>query len=97
MRTLILLGAALIAGGTMAGPAAAATATTSPAAKPKPADTCDAKYYSYLVGRDMAETATINGDYRVLPGSVAPPATRAKRLTFLYDKKSNRIVDVACG
>jgi len=91
MRTLIVLSAVLVAVGTATSPAAAV-------AKPTTADACDAKYYSYLVGRDVTETRSITGaDYRVLPAGGARTATKAKRLTFLYDKRSNRIVDVACG
>jgi hypothetical protein len=97
MRTLILLSAGLVAVGTTTSPAAAAAATAA-AAKPKTADACDAKYYSYLLGSDIGETRSITGtDYRLLPAGGARTATKANRLTFLYDKRSNRIVDVACG
>ena len=97
MRTLILLSAGLVAVATATSLAAAAAAAAA-VAKPKTADACDAKYYSYLVGSDIAETRSIAGaDYRLLPADGARTATQANRLTFLYDIGSNRIVDVACG
>ena len=98
MRTLILLSAGLIACGTIAGPAAAATNSAAAAApKPKTADACGAKYYTNLVGRDIGETQLVTDQYRLLPDGAARGATRATRLTFVYDNRTKLIVDVACG
>ena len=94
MRTLILLGAAVIVCGATA--PAAATATDA-AAKPKAADTCEAKYYANLVGKDIGETQLVTSDYRLLPDGAARAAERAKRLTFVYDQRTKLITDVACG
>jgi opacity protein-like surface antigen len=89
MRNLMLLSACLLA----------CSGAANAAAKSPPAQaTCAAKYYSDYVGRDVSETRTITGDdYRALPAGSSTGATKPSRVTFTYDKKSNKIVDVACG
>jgi hypothetical protein len=89
MRKLILLSTCVGICGMVPGTAVA---------KAKTAATCDAKYYSYLVGKDVTETRTITGaDYRVLPLGSPGGEAQPGRLTIFYDKGSNQIVEVACG
>jgi len=90
MRAFILGGACVLALG-----AAPAMAAKSPA---KAAATCDAPYYSYLVGKGVDEARNINGsNYRVLPNGSARGAEQPKRMTISVDPRSNLITDVACG
>ena len=89
MRALILCSACVLALG-----AAPAMAAKSPA---KAAATCDAPYYSYLVGKGLDEARSINGNYRVLPNGSARGAEQPKRMTISVDPKSNLITDVTCG
>ena len=62
------------------------------------AATCDAKYYDYLVGRNLDAAREISGtsDYRVLAQGQNPGTAQPKRITVTVDKQ-NYIVDVACG
>lgn len=87
MGRLILLGGALLAAfGTFGGPALA---------KSDPSDTCKAKSYSFLVGRNIVEAQNV-GDYRLVPAGSEARATDPRRLTFVYDK-SDTIISVSCG
>jgi hypothetical protein len=95
MRKLILSSSCLLVAGVAAAPAVAKSNQLASASSQA---SCDAKYYNYLVGKDVSETREINvDDYRTLPAGVAVGESKPRRLTFFYDKKSNRIVDVACG
>lgn len=95
MRKLVLLSSCLMAAGVVAAPA---MAKENQLASASAQATCDAKYYTYMVGKDVSETRQINADdYRALPSGAAAGESKPRRVTFLYDKKSNRIVDVACG
>ena len=60
--------------------------------------TCDAKYYGYLVGKNLDAARDISGttNYRVLAQGAQPGAAQPKRVTVTIDKQ-NYIVDVACG
>ena len=89
MRAFILCSACVLALG-----AAPAMAAKSPA---KAAATCDAPYYSYLVGKGLDDARSINGNYRVLPNGSARGAEQPKRMTISVDPKSNLITDVTCG
>jgi hypothetical protein len=88
MRKLILLTGGLAALGTTAGPALA---------KSQASTTCNMKEYSYLVGKNVAETQYISDDFRVLAAGAAVDASQPRRLTIVYDKGSDRIVSVSCG
>ena len=59
---------------------------------------CDAKYYDYLVGRNLDAAREISGtsNYRVLVQGAEAGAPQPKRMTVTVDKQ-NYIVDVACG
>jgi len=60
--------------------------------------TCDAKYYGYLVGKGLEEAHSIQGgDYRVLPVNSDRGQAKPKRMTILYDSRSNVITEVGCG
>jgi hypothetical protein len=60
--------------------------------------TCDAKFYDYLVGKNLDEARDVSGtsNYRVLSQGVDPGAPQPKRMTLTVDKR-NQIVDVACS
>lgn len=59
---------------------------------------CDAKYFGYLVGRDLSETRNMgNVSYRLLPSGSAPGQADPRRITLTYNSASGRITDVACG
>ena len=89
MRAFTLCGACVLALG-----AAPAIAAKSPE---KAAATCDARYYTYLVGKGLDEARNIGGNYRVLNNGSARGAEQPKRMTITVDPKSNLITDVACG
>lgn len=95
MRKLILSSSCLLVAGAAAAPA---MAKSNQLASASAQASCDAKYYNYLVGKDVSETRQISADdYRALPSGAAAGQAKPHRVTFLYDKKSNLIVDVACG
>jgi len=95
MPNLILVTASLLV---VAGAADAAVARGAAVATAPEKATCAAKYYDYLVGRDLTETRAITADdYRAVASDAAAPAQKPKRVTFIYDKKSNRITEVGCG
>jgi hypothetical protein len=97
MRHLALLSASLLAfAGATAPAAAAAKGATLASASDKA--TCAAKYYDYMVGKDLTETRQITADdYRAVASGVAATVQNPKRVTFVYDAKSNKITGVACG
>ena len=75
---------------------AAAAPTAAKQADPKTA-TCDAKYYDYLVGKNLDEARNIGTtNYRVLAQGAQPGAADPKRITVVVDKM-NQIIDVACS
>jgi len=78
-----------------AAPAPAAQSQNSSAAS---RSTCDAKYYDYLVGKNLDQARDISGtaNYRVLAQGAAAGAAQPKRMTVTIDKR-NSIVDVSCG
>ena len=89
MRKLIVLsGACLMACGALGGPALA---------KSNASATCDSKYYSYLVGKDISETQNLTADYRLVPAGASAAAAQPGRLTIVYDKGSQTILSVSCG
>jgi hypothetical protein len=59
---------------------------------------CDAKYYDYLVGKnvDAARDISATSNYRVLTQGAEAGAPQPKRMTLKVDKR-NQIVEVACG
>lgn len=61
--------------------------------------TCEAKYYDYLVGKNLDSARDISGttNYRVLANGAAPGAAQPKRMTITVDPRSNQILNVACG
>jgi hypothetical protein len=61
--------------------------------------TCEAKYYDYLVGKNLDAARDISGttNYRVLANGAAPGAAQPRRMTITVDPKSNQILNVACG
>ena len=76
--------------------AALAVATQAAPAAPRP--TCDAKYYNYLVGKGLDEARSIEGsNYRVLPSDATRGEANPRRMTVVYDPRSNQITEVACG
>ncbi|WP_156029850.1 hypothetical protein [Sphingomonas sp. URHD0057] len=77
-----------------AAPAPAAQSQSSSAAS---RSTCDAKYYDYLVGKNLDSARDISGtNYRVLAQGAAAGAAQPKRMTVTVDK-GNQIVDVSCN
>jgi len=57
---------------------------------------CGASNYRYLVGRPVPDSREITDrEYRLALGTVA--ATRANRVTLIYDGQSQRITEVRCG
>jgi len=60
--------------------------------------TCDAKYYDYLVGKNLDAARDVSGttNYRVLAQGAEPGTPNPKRMTVTVDKQ-NFIVDVACS
>ena len=59
---------------------------------------CDAKYYRDLVGRGIDEARAIQGvDYRLVRSDSARGEANPKRMTIVYDSRSNQITEVACG
>jgi hypothetical protein len=60
--------------------------------------TCDAKYYDYLVGKnvDYARDISATSNYRVLTQGAEAGAPQPKRMTLTVDK-NNQIVEVACS
>ena len=97
MRTFVVCAASLAALAT-AGPAAAKDPQVASAA-PASRSTCDAKYYDYLVGKNLDQARDISGtaNYRLLSAGVAPGTQQPKRMTITVDPKKNQILDVACG
>jgi hypothetical protein len=76
---------------------AAAAAAVNQLASASPA-TCDAKYYNYLVGKGLDEARAVDGiNYRVLPANGARGEPNPKRMTIVFDPRSNQIIEVACG
>jgi len=75
-----------------------AAAAPAPAKNDPKTATCDAKYYDYLVGKNLDAARDISGtsNYRVLAQGTEPGAAQPKRMTLTVDKK-NQIVEVACG
>jgi hypothetical protein len=95
MRTFVLSFASL-AVVAAAAPAAGKDPKLASAA-PSARSACDAKYYDYLVGKNLDEARDISGsNYRVLPQGTDAGAAQPKRMTLTVDKK-NQIVEVACG
>ena len=102
MRNLILCTACLLAAGTAAAPAMATQAATAAAVNQVAAVTggaaCDARYYGYLVGKGLDEARSVDGtNYRVLAAGAARGDANPKRMTIVYDARSNRITEVGCG
>lgn len=59
---------------------------------------CDARYYGYLVGKGLDEARSIQGgDYRVVPANSSRGDAKPKRMTIVYDSRSNVITEVGCG
>ena len=99
MRILVLCAASLALLAT-AGPVAGRdpeVASAAPAAS-SARSTCDAKYYDYLVGKNLDAAREISGtsNYRVLAQGAQPGAAQPKRMMVTVDKR-NEIVEVACG
>lgn len=94
MFKLMLFGAGLLAAG-----GASAAVQGSPAGEAaKGAASCDAKYYGYLVGKGVDEARSIEGsNYRMLSAGTDRGEANPKRMTVVFDAKSNRIVEVGCG
>ncbi len=94
MLRFLISGACLL----LAASAAAAQAPQQIASAGEARTTCDAKYYGYLVGKGLDEARAIQaGEYRVLPANSALGEANPKRMTILYDSRSNVITEVACG
>ena len=94
MLKLIALGASLLV---VSG--ASDAAQGSPAASAGRAGaTCDAKYYAYLVGKGLDEARSIDGtNYRMLTEGSERGDLNPKRMTIVYNAKSNVITEVGCG
>lgn len=93
MRIFVLCAAsfALIAAAAPAVPKQNASASSVARA------TCDARYYDYLVGKNLDEARNIGTtNYRVLAQGARPGAADPRRMTVVVDKM-NLIVYVACG
>ena len=89
MGKLVLFSALLLVTGASSTPVAAAGADKA---------TCDAKYFSDLVGRGMEEAHDIQGStYRVLNVGAPRGAVNPKRMTITVDPAKRTIVAVACG
>ena len=89
MRMLVLCSSLLLITG-----AGATSATAAGADKA----TCDAKYFSDLVGRGMEEAHEIQGStYRVLNVGAPRGAANPKRMTITVDPAKRTIVAVDCG
>ena len=75
----------------------AASPAPAKGADPRTA-TCDARFYDYLVGKNLDEARDVSGtsNYRVLTEGVNPGASQPKRMTLTVNKR-NQIIDVACG
>jgi hypothetical protein len=85
MRKFVVISICALAAGSIAGPAAAKA--------PK----CEAKYYGYLVGKDISEAQTISsGEYRLVRSDRALAAGKPGQMTIRYDNATNRIVTVSC-
>lgn len=85
MRKFVMISVCALAAGSIAGPAAAKT--------PK----CEAKFYSYLVGKDISEAQAISGgDYRIARSDSALAAGKPGQMTIRYNSATNRIVTVSC-
>ena len=97
MRKLMLCSACLALGFAPAG--ALAKNPQLAAAGSSTRASCDAKYYDYLVGKNLDQARDISGtaNYRVLSTGSAPGAQQPKRMTITVDPKKNQILDVACG
>ena len=97
MRKLMLCSACLALGF----PPGGALPTTPPRAPggATPRASRDAKYYDYLVGKNLDQARDISGtaNYRLLSAGVAPGTQQPKRMTITVDPKKNQILDVACG
>lgn len=93
MRMLVICVASFIL--VAAAPAPAAQSQSASAAS---RSTCDAKYYDYLVGKNLDNAREISGtaNYRVLAQGAATGDAQPKRMTVTVDKR-NQIVDVSCG
>ena len=92
MRNTIFSGAMLALATAVAAPTAATAADGGNTA------TCDAKYYSNLVGKDLDRARSItSSSYRLLPAGAAAGQANARRMTIVYDANSRTIVDVTCG
>ncbi len=96
MRSIVLCAASftLIAAAAPAVGKESQVASAASAAR----SSCDAKYYDYLVGKNLDAARDISGtsNYRVLAQGTEPGAAQPKRMTLTVDKK-NQIVEVACG
>jgi hypothetical protein len=103
MRNSILLGACLLVCTGVSGPASAQDGTSAAASANTVASAttrapCDAKYYGYLVGGSIDQARSIEGsNYRLLSAGSPRGDANMKRMTIVYDPKSNQITEVACG
>ena len=93
MFKLMLIAASLVAS------SAPAAAQGGQASEPGRAGaSCDAKYYGYLVGKGLDDARSIEGsNYRMVTADSNRGEANLKRMTVIYDAKSNRIVEVGCG
>lgn len=88
MSKSVLFSTLLLAAGAIATPSAAAVDNS----------TCDARYFSDLVGKGMEQARDIQGsDYRVLNVGSARGAAKPKRMTITVDPAKRTIVAVDCG
>jgi len=89
MGKSVLFSTLLLAAGAIATPSAATGANQS---------TCDARYFSDLVGKGMEQAHDIQGsDYRVVNVGSARGAAKPKRMTITVDPAKRTIVAVDCG
>jgi hypothetical protein len=94
MIKFMILGASLLAIGNPAQAAQGSASASAASGK----STCDAKYYGYLVGKGLDEARSVEGsNYRMLTQGSARGEADPKRMTIVYDAKSNQIVEVGCG
>lgn len=92
MFKLMVLGTSLLA----IGAAPVAASPVGDGARASAA--CDAKYYSYLVSKRLDDARSIEGtNYRMITQGSDRGDVNPKRMTVVYDVKSNQIVEVGCG
>lgn len=85
--------------------ALSACAATVPTVSSRPATvaaagisdaSCSAGNYRYLLGRPVPDARDITDrEYRIALGGAA--ATRASRVTLIYDPQTQRITEIRCG